>query len=226
MEGIIQLPLFRNKKTGGSYLGKPAIENDPELEFQYFIYVISPDFRPVPYGTEMFLVKTTEKSISSIQEFYDPFNQDEPGMKFLAWNDPAPFTTPLYIYKRGNVIFLSIEKLGEPEVLFSPIHILTDPKLGFFRTIPVEKKGEEFKFGVGTDFGFRFSGYKGRCLPDPGGESLQSCVSRGIPKGKQPLFLNDLVKRKRGWDFEIIFIVLILLFGVGILFWRMERNAL
>lgn len=207
-EQIIPLYLYQNKNTLASYLSyeKQNTDEKSPLKDEEVFYVIDPKFRPLPYGTEIFCAKSKNMTCTSLSGFYDPFNEDEVCLKFICWNDPAPYTAPLYVYHRlpllndgGDYLIFSFSKLDMNELEFSPIHVIVSfPSK--YPTLDLE--------GKFTGIPKTFSSYQGRCLLDPKGTSLQECVEKKVDKS-QPLFLNFL-KNEDGFGIGSFFIFLFL----------------
>lgn len=195
------IPLFLYNKNGLSKLSYTPNSDEPTDVF----YVVDSDIQPLPYGMELFCVEQ-EDFITNISEIYDPFNRDRKCLRFLGWNDPAPYTTPVFIYKKNGGILLSTEIVsGLKEIVFSPIHLLTKNKS---RIIPYKSK-KDFQGE------FLFSDYNGRCLPNPDGTSIEKCLSNSLLKSvmkTQPLFLKGIPKRFPLHLVVIIFLLIIPIF--------------
>lgn len=160
------IPLYLYNRDGESILSYTKITEAPTATF----YVIDPEIKPLPYGSELFCVEQDSTGIvKNVSEMYDPFNRDRKCLRFLAWNDPAPYTVQVFLYIRPTGVFITTEPTqGERELVFSPIHLCT-------KDLP-------------------FSNYNGRCLPDPEGTSIEKCLKKNSI-GKQPLFLSNIPQR-------------------------------
>lgn len=163
---IIPLCLFSTNKN--SYIGLPEkiYQNEitykcPDLpNFITTFYAINPDMRPIPTYADLFCLKTANMEIIDISVIYDPFNIDTSCTKFIAWLEPTPNTNPLYIFKNGQDIFISLKNIAPENYIpheIPIIHVLFHPKLS------------GFPFQIGTDNmpKFTFSNSFGKCIPDP-----------------------------------------------------------
>jgi len=186
---IVPLCIYKNVNT--SYIGLPKKinKNDqitykcsliPNLQFYSRIWVINPDFRPIPPGTSLFCAKQSNYTTISINPVYDPFDIQDNCVRFITWMQPTPYTTPLYIYNNGSNYIISFDKQPPPNYIninISPIYVLVDPNTNVERILPSYKP-------VTSDFNiidgipqYYFSGLDGNCVPDPQGYSLGKCVT-------------------------------------------------
>lgn len=187
------IPLYLNES--GTLIKSEPFNGE---KYQTF-YAINPDFRPIPPGAVLFLATEKDGITTNFGKMYDPFNQDEKGVKFIAWYSDVPNTTLLYYGSiDGKVVF----KLGNSGNLGIPdsrsIHVFTE------KDLPVS-----FKENLG------------RCIPEKGGVSLSECVLTKNP----PTILGYLAKKKDKTDYLLIFFFLAV-FGVLLyLFLRKMKNG-
>jgi hypothetical protein len=136
-------------------------------------YTVSASVRPIPPGLVLFCIETDDYSILNIDEIYDPFNQrtntTSVCITLLTWLQTVPYTTPLYVNRLDNgriCIDFNPNLPGKP-LFISPLHVLIWPQgqivPRFARLTP------EVPI-------FKFSGYQGRCLPDPDGIDIYDCM--------------------------------------------------
>lgn len=239
-EDIVPMCLYINDNNMTSYLGLPTKVREngqdslicrgiPENELVAQFYIINPDFRPIPPGTELFCAKTSPNdpySTISLDQYYDPFNIEEKCTSFIAWNDPAPYTTPLNVVSSGNNIYMYFgvykKDYPGPEYLplaFSPIHVLVSPKITGVDRIPFPK-GVSGTFKVidnRPEFLFAPVSFSKRCLPNPNGTTLGKCLVDTMNK-YQPSLLEyihgnplDEIKSKRVIITCIFFLFLLII---------------
>lgn len=259
MEGVVPMCLYKKTDTGESFIGLPnkirkgdqtvfECEDRTDSELVRQFYVINPDMRPIPPGTELFCALNAPDDMyctTDIKIEYDPYNISEGCTRFIAWNDPAPYTTPLYLTKYGDTMWISFDKTPPSQnykpLSFSPIHVLTDPRDGLKTLEGVDKPRDKSKdtFSVVNNIPFfRFSDYHGRCVPDPKGvSSMGECVMKTIINGDvqgQPTMLNYLnsrygkyLEKSRGLSFSfskngksIYFLIFLVIFIFIIIKWR------
>lgn len=177
---IVPLCLYENQGVSCSYISLPSIQNnkltcdnifDCKLITQF--YVINPDIAFQPTGMVLFCVKNNNNTTTDIKIIYDPFNRDEKCLRFYAWIQPTPYTTPLYIYKKNDTqIKITFEReYNLTELPFSPIYVLIDPRINTKRI----NGNKSFKIENNIPK-FLFSGYQSRCVPDPDGMSIGDCI--------------------------------------------------
>lgn len=185
---IIPLYLYINNRIKSSYIdntNKARIDDQVKLvsrasentDIIMRFYAINPDIRPIPNSMDLFCIsKSSGIDSPTVSVIYDPFNIDQNCIRFLAWLEPVPYTTPLYIFQYGNKTYISFD--GNPpnsnyeQVSFSPIFVLTDPR----DQLPRVSNGKNNDFQiVDNKPQFLFSGYHGRCFPDPDGIPLDQC---------------------------------------------------
>lgn len=219
-------------KRGGAYIGFPEeiYKNGeksyectikPNKELFSRVYVINPTFRPIPPGMVLFCATGNDSetfTTISLKTLYDPFNVDNNCTRFIAWIDPVPYTTPLYIFSYGSDYFISFNK--EPpspeysQIELSPIHVLVD--------------SSSFRKNNGIPQ-FKFSNYHGRCIPDPNGSRLSQCIqSNKANYAEEPSLLNYLRSKNKketnpfnnvSW-FVLIFLVFLFIASLGIIVYK------
>lgn len=204
MEDVIPLCLYLNDQSNNSYIGYPAkihtkkgtkllCEPKPNSKFVAMFYAINPDISTRPPGMDLICMKespTSESSTIDIENVYDPFHREKDCVRFYTWIEPTPNTTPLYLWKSGQKIYASFSdkdpKKGFKPVVFSPIHVLVDPRIKGVKRLGNANKNFEI---VDDKPRFTFSGYQGRCIPDPNGGTIGDCV---VLHGKNILLPNYL----------------------------------
>lgn len=163
------------------------------------IYAIDPAFRPIPPGASLICVKHKGGHISDVITQYDPFNRDIECTNFIAWVEPVPYTTALYLYREGEYVTTSfVRDTTKEQLLISPIYILVDPEKKAVRVPGYNSEEKEFKL-KGDEPQFLFRGYQGRCLPDPDGIPLEQCSKKFIENrnvSHEPTLLNYLSRKE------------------------------
>jgi hypothetical protein len=201
MEEVVPMCLYTNPDTHDTYIKFPSkirdkdkttlkcIEEDGLLTSEF--YSINPDFRPIPPGMELFCIKP-----HSFDQEYDLFNIDNNCVRLLAWNNPTPYTVPLYISTdKNNSIYMSFSENKPDEtykfITISPIHVLKEK--------------------------INFSLYQGRCIPDPNGKKLGECiVDFMLTENKQPTTLNYL--KDNYSNFSYLWFLIPILFVIFIVY--------
>lgn len=215
-QGLIQLYLYYNRETDGSFISPVELYSlDPIAKF----YVIDPSIRPIPQGMSLFCaLQSGNQSFTTedVSHVYDPYDTTQPCTRFLAWTDPAPYTTPLYISKAGKSVYISFgKKLPSPQykpISFSPIHVLTNPDVHIPR---IRGNSPVNNFSVINDRPiFLFSNNSGRCLPDPSGVDLITCLHSSLQAKVQPSILSRLENNKKGSGITRVIFILGIIFGI------------
>lgn len=211
---IVPLCLYNNDQTRSSYIGYPTkkrVKNEtklicepkPDSRYMTTFYAINPDITTRPPGMDLIHAVNTPNSTIKLDTVYDPFHHQKNVVRFHAWVEPVPHATPLYVWKNGVNIYMSFSPnnpgKGFQQEYFSPIYVLIDPRIKNVQRI-AGFSGKNELFGIENGYPqFRFSGYQGRCIPDPNGVSIGECmVLYGknilVPDeiGKEPTLLNFL----------------------------------
>ncbi len=215
---IVPLCLYENKNTGGSYISYPkksrendkdvfSCENKDYLQFITTFYAVNPDFFTIPTGMDMIFAEETftdELHTIKIGQVYDPFNHEDVNtVKFIAWIEPVPYSTPLYIYEYGSNTKISLTRIKDEfykEVFFSPIYVLIDPRQDAIR-IP----GSKGNFPIVNNLPvFLFSNYYGRCIPDDKGIELNKCVILHNKQQKELTLLERVGKENNKKEKSIL----------------------
>lgn len=158
-DNFIGLP----QKSGEKNYICPQLEN---LLLEKKVWVINPDFRPIPPGTVLFCVQQSNFSIVKISIQYDPFDQSQDCVRFITWAQPTPYAIPLFIYKYRQQYKISLKPIDNSEyhrLSFSPIYVLPD-------------NTTDFKI-VNNTPQYRFTGTQGICVPNPTGQTLGKCIT-------------------------------------------------
>jgi len=166
------------------------------IDDQFF--AINPMYRFIPYGTSLICVAQNEAwpyNTTDVSRVYDMFHPSPTCSYFITWTLPVPYTTPLYIFKKGNNTMPSFDKKppdpGWEEILISPLFVLLkEPRK---TTILPEKKWFKMKDGFPQ---FRFKNYFGRCIPDPDGTILEDCTVEHNEKNILPTSLLQYLKEE------------------------------
>lgn len=218
-DSYISLPT-KVRKNNQTVLECPPL---PDMEPITIFYGLNPDIRPIPPGNVLMCVKNIpEENVTiDIEPIYDAFNIDEKCFRMMVWLDPVPHTTPIYVFKKGNSMHLSLTNdapEGYKALYFSPMYVLIDPRQEAIRTKGHKNQNyKDFKI-VDNQPEFLFSGYQGKCIPDPNGISLGECIVLNVkdimnPNNKEPTLINYL-KTKYGNKIDtktiLLFSILIL----------------
>lgn len=78
------------------------------------VYTLSPEITPLPYNTEFYCFEYDDFYPYNITKFSilrDPFMKTENCVIFIAWRIQVKNTVPLYIYKTGEGIKVSLKKI-------------------------------------------------------------------------------------------------------------------
>ena len=118
---IVPLCVYKNSDSNTSFINYPSKvreKNTTSLscleKYGYncdTVFVINPDFRPIPVGTNLFSFKNGNSQTVSLEIVYDPFNITEKTYRFIAWLEPTPYCIPIFIFKSGlgNTLFFSLK---------------------------------------------------------------------------------------------------------------------
>lgn len=175
---IVPICLRFDDSLQSNYISLPVLSRNDEEELSCpfdsvaTVYAIHPDFRPIPPGAALFCAQ--KEPIVNIKTVYDPFDYQKGCSRFIAWIEPVPHTTPLYIYKKGNNIRMSFkDEFPKGYHYDMTLFVLTDPR----DDLPTVPGFTNDKFAiVNGQPQFMFEGYQGRCLPDPNGIPLSQCI--------------------------------------------------
>lgn len=167
-------------------------------------YSINPELPTVPpYMAQMVVENDTNYpgNIKKIFHKYDPYKDYSNSLTILVWITPFPFTTPLYLYDLGNTVFPSFELHGsKKQVDFSPIYVLRDSPDE--HTIwPNETDRRWFK-NTSTGIDFRFVDNMGKCIPEPGGETLGQCLEELRKTKARPRSLLEYIQNENRRQIE------------------------
>jgi hypothetical protein len=220
---IISLCLYQSYDGNNSYIGladeKGNCNTRPGVNFVAKFYGINPAISIQPPGSELFCARDTEDATFSTTEIvplYDTFNYDEKNcIRFIAWMEPVPGTTPLYVFQMNDSVFASFDSTPPSLVHVSknPIYVLTDPRDGF-KTVG---NGSPFKI-VNDKPVFLFRGYQGRCVPSSEGYTIGECLVLSAKNILSPTFYNteptllgELSKSSKSSKNILMFLTIILL---------------
>ena len=217
-----------NGKTVVQCESAGAPSSNSNMKFITQFYVINPDIHPIPTSVDLICVENAFNASTNIKQLYDPFNIDEHCIRILAWMEPTPYTSPLYFMKNGNTMYISFDNTP-PNENYKPaeipvLYVLTDPRQDFFkisgpRRPEITGPNKTFKITVNNVPYFTFSGYQGRCVPDPNGRYLGECMALvdknilSLNKIGQENGILDYLENRYGKDTTIqhsqVFIVMI-----------------
>ena len=154
------------------------------MEYIRNIYVISPDFRPLPIGTKLFCAINSHDSTIEIKQVYDVFNDDIPGcMRFIAWNKVVPGTIPLYIQNNNGKVKITFDSKDNHDMV---IYVMEKPML--------------------------FSLIDDRCIPGDNGSLLGNCMAKYLGGGKKSKTNYIRSKSNYIFIFGIVFVIFCLIF--------------
>lgn len=227
MENSDLIPLFLFSNEKNSFISTDKNFKHSYMDFITTFYVINPKIVPRPIYTDLICVTNVNDTTISITSLYDPFNKDVKCLKFLAWIEATPCTTPLYIRKSASDIHISFENkeipgysMNEPFTIF----VFTD------KYPNINCRGEFKK--INNIPQFTFSESYGKCIPDPEGKlTLNECTKRNIADqvkiGKQPDVISYLEnrygKKEIKINSDIILIILSSLFVLFLILWIIKK---
>jgi hypothetical protein len=197
-DSYISLPV-KSRENDKTVLKCPPL---PDMQPITIFYAINPDIRPIPPGMALLCLKNIpEENVTiDVSPIYDIFNIDQKCYRMMVWLDPVPYTTSIYLSKKNNSMHISLSKdipAGYEPLYFSPMYVLIDPRQEAIRT--KGHKGQNYKDFkiVDNQPNFLFSGYQGKCIPDPNGISLGECIVKYVkdifdPNNKEPTLINYL----------------------------------
>lgn len=143
-------------------------------------YALNPMIQPIPQYVHLVGFELNDEhpyNIKDVKVLYDPFNIDEPKnmIVVLTWVEPVPYTTPLYLFRGSQGVYVSWDKeipKGFTLMGLAPIYVLTKERKK--TTVSATGKNDYFPPGIPPHFTFTLK--DGRCLPDPKGEELTECI--------------------------------------------------
>lgn len=199
-------------------------QSDSSLKLIAKFYCIDPTINPIPPGTALMCAENVPEDQVTINIFqiYNSYDHSLNCTRFTAWFDAVPYTSPLYISKRGNNIYMSFDSSIPKDyenVYFSPIYVLVDPRMNVKKTQGYRSTQNSFKI-INNEPQFLFSSYQGGCLPDPDGISLETCINKyvkNVPgKSFEPTLINYLNQKYGKENFVLFFLIFIFLIFVFI----------
>lgn len=206
---IVSLYLYTKERT--TFISKDPLRSFRGKEDR--VYVINPMFRPIPPGANLFSALYTKEGTTSLLQTYDPFDIPKNSVQFIAWVEPVPHTTPLYVFQNNEYIYCTFDQQSVidtemKQIPFSPIYVFT-MEAPAVNSIDKTFNGNEYKF----------SPYKGRCIPDPSGTSMAQCIEQHI-KGKGRYTLLSYLESKYNTKTAnvLFYISLAMLLGFVIVF--------
>jgi hypothetical protein len=224
---IIPLCLYNNRESSLITLPNRTRENDKDnlvcpviegMNFESIFYVFNPDIKPKPGYFDLFCVENNNNTTTNIYNAYDPFSMHN-CLRFLAWMEATPCSTPLYFWKKGGKLKITFNE-NEPgegyklDELIPLIFVLLPQN----STIKAEKVGKCIgKFGDKITFSISDR----RCIPDPSSKlTLGECMVDLNQKLKNENNLLEYLEKNYGNKKEkdnmntIYLIILIILFIV------------
>jgi hypothetical protein len=185
---IVPLCLYTSQDSKTSFLNYPSkvrIENNTKISCLekygytcYTFFVINPDFRPIPTGTNLLSFKNGNSQTISIEKVYDPFNISEKTYRFISWLEPTPYCIPIFIFKSNsdNQLYFSL-KNAKP----NGYNINKDIKIMY--VLPSNN--------------YFFENYQGRCIPSTTSNlTLRQCLVKDNTISKDVSIITTLSPKK------------------------------
>lgn len=214
---IVPLCLYISKDKKRSLIDYPSkirIENqtiitclDKEGYDSYKFFVINPDFRPIPIGTNLISFKNGNSQTVSLEIVYDPFNLTEKTNRFISWIEPTPYCIPIFVFKSNteNLFYFSLDNTCP-----NGYNVNTDIK-----TI----------YALPSDT-YSFENYNERCIPSSknNGMTLKKCLLNSKIYGDTSI-LNYISKKTNttSVSFNIILVVIFIIILFLIIFFIMNK---
>lgn len=233
---IIKVYVYHNTEKDCDYI-TTTIQQDKSLNLQFMFYAVNPKVSIRPPGMDLFCVENNDNTTTNISVLYDNFNIDINCDRFLAWKEPVPMSSPLYVWTKkdvdnGDVLYKITFHEHHPsrningfiQNTISPIFVLLDPRVeNAIRIKNMKLESERFKI-INDIPQFYFKGYLGRCIPSSNGTSIGKCsvvygenIYNQQFKNEDPTLLN-YIKHKKQNMYWILFVILILWFMYMIIF--------
>jgi hypothetical protein len=214
MDNVVEFCIYK-RDDKSSYIDRCNVPFSTNTTLVSQFYAIDPNVRPIPPGLQLLCFKSNTnptKEENIVQSIYDPFDIDENKncTKLITWMEPAPYTTPLYIGQYGSNGYIGFETVTAPfkELYFSPIYVLTDPRLG------KKQIDAHTDFSISKDYPvFNFIEYQGRCVPNPNGTTLSQCIKKikTQPTLLDMLRVNEKTLQHNFWIYTLVILVIIIL---------------
>lgn len=198
------IPLYLYSNTQNSLISDKKY-NFSNTDFVALFYGINPIIKPKPSYTDLICATNSGTTTIDISVLYDGLNFNTNCVRFLAWTERTPNTTPLYIRQNGSNIHISFDK--------NPINESYIPyKIPVIYVLTSKRKNPHFTF----------SDSFGKCIPDPESSlSIGQCLVLhnkniiSLDNGKQSTLLNYLENKYGGKgkgrrDIIIIFILFVI----------------
>ena len=106
--GIISNPIIERGKDGKTIYKCPETLKD--WKFAGLFYAISPLFRPIPIGMNLYCAEISKSYMTDLRKNYDLFTFKDNCVYFMTYNKPALNTVPLYFYQLGTNVFPSFDE--------------------------------------------------------------------------------------------------------------------
>ena len=175
--------LYENTEEMKSFISHCEKEIPPGMKKVISFYTVDPYIPRLPVGADLICVEQKTDYISDIHTIYDPFDREitKDCILILGWLEAVPYSSPLYVYKSENSVFISLKPLspipkGYEMPYFSPIYVLMDSNDAPQRIQGQVDWEKDFSRDANGVPQFQFKGYQGRCVPFPGGKSIQECI--------------------------------------------------
>lgn len=189
--------LYENTEELKSFISHCDIEPPSGMKKVVSFYTVDPYIPRFPIGADLICVEQKSNFINNIHTVYDPYDREivEDCILFLAWLEAVPYTSPLYIYKSEESAIITLKPLtvipkGFEMPYFSPVFVLIDSNDSPMRIEGQADWSKDFPRVNGVQQ-FQFKGYQGRCIPFPGGTSIQECIDiESVSKTKDPTLLH------------------------------------
>jgi len=196
-----------------------------ENNMQQF-YVINPQIRPIPAGMVLLCVQLANDIIMNITMLYDQYNTSLNCLRLIGWLIPTPYTTPLYVKKTEQGVFVSFNNSDYDGELVSTMYVLTDPRSKLPKLSGHKGKNRHFNI-VDNQPEFLFGSIDNRIVPEPGGMQLEHLIpffekNLDNPEGTrfQPSLLgilNNRYGKKKTYIYVIMIVIFIVVVTIVIL---------
>ena len=136
MRDLVPFCIYKNPNLPGGAIDLPtkvrvedkdifACKEKTGLTLAGTFYAINPSVTPIPYGTMLMC-----QGAKTVRPLYDMFNLDEQCVRFIAWSSKVPNTIPLYIAKKGENIYSSLEPFPDDyePLPYSPLYVIPPGK--------------------------------------------------------------------------------------------------
>jgi hypothetical protein len=167
------------RENGKTVLRCEEMMNNEMIQF----YVINPEIRPIPAAMVLICVQVANDVIMDVSVLYDEYNTTKNCIRLITWLIPTPYTTPLYVKKKEQNVYLSFDDEDYDGELVLTMYVLTDPRNNL-KHLAGHKKNSTDGFNIVNNIPeFRFGTIDNRIVPEPGGITISKLI---------PLFEKNL----------------------------------